>query len=428
MLYLPCRGKETAVNLAEKILAAHANKDKTSPGDFINTRVDLILANDVTAPIAIKEFKRIGVKKVFDPSKIVMVADHFTPNKDIASAEQVKIMRDFCCEHGILYYDVGQMGIEHVLLPEQGLVLPGEVIIGADSHTCTYGALGAFATGMGSTDIAAAMATGDIWMKVPPTIKFVYHGTLRKWVGGKDLILYTIGNIGVDGALYAAMEFTGEAIEHLSMDGRFTMANMAIEAGAKVGLFKVDNKTQLYIKSRAKRPYLVYGPDSEAEYAQVIEYDVSSIEPQVALPHSPANIKAVSQVGDIGIDQAVIGSCTNGRIEDLRMAAQILKGKKVNSRVRCIIIPGSQQVYLDALLEGLVETFIRAGAVVSTPTCGPCLGGYMGVLAGGERCISTTNRNFMGRMGSPKSEVYLANPAVAAASAIRGRITSPEEV
>lgn len=416
------------MNLAEKILAAHANKDKVSPGDFINVRVDLILANDITAPIAINEFKRIGMNKVFEPSKIVMVADHFTPNKDIASAEQVKIMREFCGEQGILYYEVGQMGIEHVLLPEQGLVLPGELVIGADSHTCTYGALGAFATGMGSTDIAAGLATGDIWMKVPSAIKFVYHGELRKWVGGKDLILYTIGSIGVDGALYSAMEFTGEAIDHLSMDGRFTMANMAIEAGAKVGLFKVDNKTQLYIKSRAKRPYLVYEPDSDAEYTRVVEYDASMIEPQVSLPHSPANAKAVSQVGDIEIDQAVIGSCTNGRIEDLRIAAQILRGKKINPRVRCIIIPGSQQVYLDALVEGLIEIFIKAGAAVSTPTCGPCLGGYMGVLAEGERCIATTNRNFVGRMGSVKSEVYLSNPAVAAASAVAGRIISPEKI
>ena len=337
-------------------------------------------------------------------------------------------MREFAREQGILYFEVGQMGIEHVLLPEQGLVLPGDVVIGADSHTCTYGALGAFATGMGSTDIAAAMATGDIWMKVPPTIKFVYHGRLGKWVGGKDLILYTIGKIGVDGALYSAMEFTGEAIDALSMDGRFTMANMAIEAGAKAGIFRVDDKTLDYIKPRAKRPYTVYEPDSDAEYARVIEYDVSAIEPQVALPHSPANTKPVSQVGNIEIDQAVIGSCTNGRLEDLRLAAQILKGRKVHPGVRCIIIPGSQQVYLDALNEGLIEIFIRAGAVVSTPTCGPCLGGHMGVLAEGERCISTTNRNFVGRMGSPKSEVYLANPAVAAASAITGRIASPENI
>ncbi len=416
------------MTLAEKILAAHSNKKRVSPGDFINVRVDLVMSNDITAPIAIKEFQRIGVKRVFDPTKVVMVPDHFVPNKDVASAEQARLMRDFARKQRIIYFELGEMGIEHVLLPEQGLVLPGEVIIGADSHTCTYGALGAFATGMGSTDIAAAMATGDIWMKVPPTIKFIYHGSLGKWVSGKDLILYTIGQIGVDGALYAVMEFTGEAIEDLPMDSRFTMANMAIEAGAKTGIFGVDNKTQLYVKSRAERPYLVYEPDGDAEYAQVIEYDVSDIEPQVALPHSPANTRPVSQVGNIEIDQAVIGSCTNGRPDDLRIAAQILKGNEIHPGVRCIIIPGSQQVYLDALTEGLIEIFIKAGAVVSTPTCGPCLGGHMGVLADGERCVSTTNRNFVGRMGSTKAEVYLANPAVAAASAITGKITSPEEV
>jgi 3-isopropylmalate/(R)-2-methylmalate dehydratase large subunit len=416
------------LTLAEKILAAHTDKKQVSPGEFINVRVDLILANDITAPIAIREFQRIGVKRVFDSKKVVMVPDHFVPNKDIASAEQAKLMREFAREQGVIYFEVGQMGIEHVLLPEQGLVLPGDVAIGADSHTCTYGALGAFAAGMGSTDIAAAMATGDIWMKVPPTIKLVYHGSLAKWVSGKDLILYTIGDIGVDGALYSAMEFAGEAMDSLSMDGRFTVANMAIEAGAKAGIFRVDNKTQLYIKSRAKRPYLVYEPDNNAQYSQVIEYDTSSIEPQVALPHSPANAKPISQVREIEIDQVVIGSCTNGRLEDLRIASEILKRSKVHPRVRCIILPGSQQVYLDALTEGLIEIFIRAGAAVSTPTCGPCLGGHMGVLAAGERCLSTTNRNFVGRMGSPKSEVYLANPAVAAASAIMGRITSPEEV
>ena len=350
------------MTLVEKILAAHTDKKELSPGEFINVRVDLILANDITAPIAIREFQRIGVDRVFDPKKVVMVPDHFVPNKDIASAEQAKLMREFCYEQGVIYFEVGRMGIEHVLLPEQGLVMPGDVVIGADSHTCTYGALGALATGMGSTDIAAAMATGDIWMKVPPSIKLIYHGTLGEWVGGKDLILFTIGDIGVDGALYSAMEFTGEAIEALSIDGRFTMANMAIEAG------------------------------------------------------------------DIEINQAVIGSCTNGRLEDLRLAAEILKGKKVHPRVRCIILPGSQQVYLDALREGLIGIFIRAGAAVSTPTCGPCLGGHMGVLADGERCISTTNRNFVGRMGSPKSEVYLSNPAVAAASAIKGRIVGPDEV
>ena len=387
------------MTLVEKILAAHTDRKKVSPGEFINARADLILANDITAPIAIIEFRRIGVGKVFDPKKIVMVADHFVPNKDIISAEQVKLMRDFAYEQGVRYFDVGQMGIEHALLPEQGLVLPGDVIIGADSHTCTYGAVGAFATGMGSTDIAAAMATGDIWMKVPPTIKFVYHGSLGKWVGGKDLILHTIGKIGVDGALYSAMEFTGEAIDALSMDGRFTMANMAIEAGAKAGIFRVDSKTLDYVKPRAKRPYTTYEADGDAKYAQVIEYDVSRLEPQVALPHLPSNAKPVSQVKGVEIDQSVIGSCTNGRLEDLRLAASILKGKKVHPRVRCIIIPGTQQVYLDALREGLIEAFILAGAAVSTPTCGPCLGGYMGVLAAGERCISTTNRNFVGRWG-----------------------------
>ena len=416
------------MTLIEKILAAHVGRKKLSPGDFINPKVDMVLSNDITAPIAIREFRRIGVDKVFDPEKIVMVADHFVPNKDILSAENSKLLRDFSHEYGIIHFDVGQMGIEHVLLPEQGLVLPGDVVIGADSHTCTYGAVGAFATGMGSTDIAAAMATGDIWMKVPPTIKFVYHGSLGKWVGGKDLILYTIGDIGVDGALYSAMEFTGEAIDALSMDGRFTMANMAIEAGAKAGIFRVDSKTLDYVKPRAKRPYTVYEPDADAEYARVIEYDAAAIEPQVTFPHLPSNAKPINQVGDIEIDQAVIGSCTNGRLEDLRLATQILKGRKVHPRVRCIILPGTQQVYLDALKEGLIEIFIRAGAAVSTPTCGPCLGGYMGILAAGERCISTTNRNFVGRMGSPKSEVYLANPAIAAASALTGKISSPEEV
>jgi len=416
------------VTLVEKILAAHTDKEKVSPGEFINVRVDLILANDITAPIAIKEFRRIGVEKVFDPRKIVMVADHFVPNKDILSAEQVKFMREFCYEQGITCFDVGQMGIEHVLLPEQGMVLPGDVIIGADSHTCTYGAVGAFSTGMGSTDIAAAMATGDIWMKVPPTIKFVYNGNLNRWVGGKDLILYTIGDIGVDGALYSAMEFTGKAINALPMDGRFTMANMAIEAGAKAGIFMVDGKTSAYLKLRAKRPFTVYQPDEDAVYERVIEYDISSLEPQVALPHLPSNSKPVSQVKGVEIDQALIGSCTNGRLEDLRLAAQVLKGKKINPKVRCIVIPGTQQVYLEALKEGIIELFIESGAAVSTPTCGPCLGGHMGVLAGGERCISTTNRNFVGRMGSTKSEVYLANPAVAMASAITGKITSPDEI
>ena len=366
------------MNLAEKILAAHTDKKTVSPGDFINPKLDLVLSNDVTAPIAVREFRRIGVKKVLDPKKVVMIADHFVPCKDIASAEQVKIMRDFANEQGILYYDVGQMGIEHALLPEQGLVLPGDAMVGADSHTCTYGALGAFATGVGSTDVAAAMATGDLWLKVPPSIKFIYHGKLGKWVGGKDLILYTIGQIGVDGALSSAMEFTGEAIADLPMDGRFTMANMAIEAGAKAGLFHVGAKTQAYVKSRAKRPFTVYEPDKDAAYAKVCEWDISNMEPQVSLPHSPANAKPVSKLGNIEIDQAVIGSCTNGRIGDLEIAFQILKGRKVHPRIRCIIIPATQQIYLEALQKGWIEAFIKAGAGARTPTCGPCPGGSLG--------------------------------------------------
>ena len=413
------------MTLAEKILAAHSGKKQVHAGDFINCKVDVVMSNDVTAPIAIREFRKIA-SKVFDPKKVIMVPDHFVPNKDINSAEQVKIVREFAREQGIIFFEVGEMGIEHVLLPDQGLVLPGDVVVGADSHTCTYGAVGAFATGMGSTDIAAAMATGDIWMKVPPTIKFIFHGKLGKWVSGKDLILYTIGQIGVDGALYASMEFTGEAIDELSMSGRFTMANMAIEAGAKAGLFKIDHKTRDYLLPRATRKYTVYEPDAGADYAQVFEWDADKIEPVVALPHLPSNIKPVSQVGEIKIDQAVIGSCTNGRLEDLQIAEKILKGKKVHPNVRCIIIPGTPEIYLEAIKQGLVETFIKAGAIFSTPTCGPCLGGHMGVLAAGEKAISTTNRNFVGRMGSPKSEVYLANPAVAAASAIAGRIVSPE--
>ena len=416
------------MTLAEKILAAHSDKKSLSPGDFINVRPDLILSNNITAPIAIKEFRKLGVKKVFDPRKIVMVPDHFVPNKDIASAEQAKMLREFAQEQGVIYFECGQMGIEHVLLHEQGLALPGDVIIGADSHTCTYGALGAFATGMGSTDIATAMATGEIWMKVPPTMRFIYHGKPGKWVGGKDLILYTIGQIGVDGALYAAMEFTGEAIDNLSMDGRFTMSNMAIEAGGKAGMCRADEKTLEYVSTRAKRPYTVQELGPESECASVTEYDVSKMEPQVAAPHLPSNVKPVSALSGVKIDQVIIGSCTNGRLEDLRLAASVIKGRKVAPYVRCIVIPGSQQVYLDAMAEGLVETFIRSGCAVSTPTCGPCLGGHMGILAAGERAISTTNRNFVGRMGSPKSEVYLSNPAVAAASAVLGRIANPEEV
>ena len=431
------------LTLSEKILAAHSSKKKVKPGEFINAKVDLVLANDITAPLAIKEFQRLGVSKVFDPAKIVMVPDHFCPNKDIQSAEQAKLMREFAKQQGLIYFEVGRMGIEHVLLPEQGFVFPSQVIIGADSHTCTYGALGAFATGMGSTDIAVAMATGEIWMKVPPTIKLIYRGKLSKWVSGKDLILYTIGDIGVDGALYSVMEFSGEAIDELPMDGRFTMANMAIEAGAKAGIFDVDDRAKEYLRNvitngapsaiarseRAKqsRTFSIVQSDEETEFAKIIEYEVSKIEPQVAFPHLPSNTKPISQVGDIKLDQVVIGGCTNGRLDDLRVAAKLLKERQVHPELRCIVIPGSQRVYLEALREGLIEIFIEAGAVVSTPTCGPCLGGHMGVLAAGERCLSTTNRNFVGRMGSPKSEVYLANPAVAAASAILGRIGSPEE-
>jgi len=416
------------LTLAEKILATHSDKGKAIPGEFINVWVDLVLANDITAPLAIKEFQRLGVNKVFNPDRIVMVPDHFCPNKDILSAEQTKEMREFARKHRLIYFEVGRMGIEHVLLPEQGLVLPGEVVVGADSHTCTYGALGAFATGMGSTDIAVAMATGEIWMKVPPTMKFVYYGKLGKWVDGKDLILYTIGDIGVDGALYSVMEFAGEVIDTLPLDGRFTIANMAIEAGAKAGIFKVDRKALDYIRDRARREYKVYKSDKDAEYAKVVEYDASKITPQVALPSLPSNTKPVTEIGKIEVDQVVIGSCTNGRLSDLRIAAKILKGRKVHPEVRCIIIPGSQEIYLKALQEGLLEIFVKAEAVVSTPTCGPCLGGHMGVLASGERCLATTNRNFVGRMGSPQSEVYLSSPAVAVATAVLGRIASPDEI
>lgn len=416
------------MTLAEKILAAHCGRERVEPGELINARVDIVLANDITAPLAIQEFRRIGVERVFDPQRVVLVPDHFVPNKDIKAAEQAKLMREFARQQGLVYFEVGEMGIEHILLPELGLVGPGDVVVGADSHTCTYGALGAFATGMGSTDIAAAMATGDIWMKVPETIKFVYHGALRPWVTGKDLILYTIGQIGVDGALYASMEFTGEAIEALSMDGRFTMANMAIEAGAKAGIFAVDEKTLAYVQGRARRNYQVFEADPDAGYAQTYEWDVSDLEPQIAFPHLPSNTRPLSQVGDVRIDQSVIGSCTNGRIEDLRQAAEVLRGRKVHADVRCIILPGTQGVYLQAIAEGLVQAFVKAGCAVSTPTCGPCLGGYMGVLAAGERAISTTNRNFVGRMGHPQSEVYLANPAVAAASAVLGHIGGPGEL
>lgn len=417
------------MTITEKILAAHCGREKVKPGELINIKIDLVLANDITAPVAIKEFERIGVKGVFDREKIVLVPDHFAPSKDIHSAAQCKLMKDFAKgKHLTHYFEVGRMGIEHALLPEKGFVLPGDAVIGADSHTCTYGALGAFATGMGSTDIAAAMAIGEAWVRVPESIKFMFKGKLNTWVGGKDLILYTIGEIGVDGALYKMMELSGEVIEQLSMDSRFTMANMAIEAGAKGAIIQPDETTLGYVKERAKRDYEIYRSDEDAYYTQVVEFNVGEIEPQVAFPHLPSNTKPISQVGNVQIDQVVVGSCTNGRMEDLRLAAKILKGRKVSSCVRLIVIPATQQIYREALKEGLLDIFLDAQAAISTPTCGPCLGGHMGVLAEGERAVATTNRNFVGRMGHPNSEVYLAGPAVAAASAVLGRIAGPDEL
>ncbi len=416
------------MTIAERILAAHCGRKRVSPGEFVNISVDLAFCQEGMAPLVVEAFREIEIEKVFDTQKVVFMVDHCCPSKDIPSAEQAKTQRQFAREQGAIYYDVGRGGIGHVLVPEEGLALPGQVIVGADSHTCTAGALGAFATGMGATDIAVAMATGEVWMKVPPTLKFVFHGKLPRWVSGKDLILHTIGDIGVDGALYSAMEFTGEAIGELDMDGRFTMANMAIEAGGKVGLFHVDEKTRQYIKEHGNKPFTACEPYEDAQYAEVIEYDVEKLEPQVALPDIPSNVKPVSRVGDVPIDQVVIGACTNGRLNDLRTAAKILKDRKIHDDLRCIIIPGTQRVYLDALTEGLIESFVRAGAVVGTPSCGPCAGLHMGILASGERALSTSNRNFVGRMGSPKSQVYLAGPAVAAASAVMGRIAGPEEV
>jgi 3-isopropylmalate/(R)-2-methylmalate dehydratase large subunit len=417
------------MTIAEKILAAHAGLEEVVPGQIINAQVDVALGNDITAPLAIQAFREMGAEKVFDKDKVIMVPDHFTPNKDIQSAEQCLLIREFAREQALSnYLEVGRMGIEHALLPEQGLVGPGDLVIGADSHTCTYGALGAFATGVGSTDLAAAMATGELWLKVPETIQFTYDGRRQPWVGGKDLILYTIGAIGVDGALYQAMEFTGEAIAALEMAGRLTMANMVIEAGGKNGIFPPDEITLEYIQGRVTKKYTLYQSDNDARYTAVKEYDVSRIEPQVACPPSPANVKGVREVSEVAIDQAVIGSCTNGRLEDLRLAAEVIRGKKVAPYVRLIVIPATQKIYLQALREGLLEVFVEAGGAVSTPTCGPCLGGHMGVLGAGEVAIATTNRNFVGRMGHPTSQVYLANPAVAAASAIKGKIVHPEEV
>jgi len=417
------------MTITEKILAAHSGVAEVVPGEIINARVDIALGNDITAPLAIQAFGEIGATTVFDKNKVILVPDHFTPNKDIQSAEQCRVMRAFAREQQLThYFEVGRMGIEHALLPELGLVGPGYLVIGADSHTCTYGALGAFATGVGSTDLAAAMATGEIWLRVPEQIKFVFSGKLLPWVNGKDLILHTIGAIGVDGALYKTMEFTGETIRHLDMSGRLTMANMAIEAGGKNGIFPPDEITEAYVRGRMETGYTLYQSDQDARYAEVHEYDCSQIEPQVACPSSPAKVAGVRSLSGIAIDQAVIGSCTNGRLEDLRIAAHIIKGKKVAPDCRLLVIPATQQIYLQALREGLLEAFVEAGAAVSTPTCGPCLGGHMGVLGAGEVAIATTNRNFVGRMGHPTSQVYLANPAVAAASAIKGTICHPEEV
>jgi 3-isopropylmalate/(R)-2-methylmalate dehydratase large subunit len=417
------------MTITEKILAAHCGKEEVHAGELIQAKVDIALGNDVTAPIAISEFKKAKAKRVFDKDKVVLVPDHFTPCKDIKSAEQVKILREFAKEQKLKYYfEVGEMGVEHALLPEQGIVLPGQVIIGADSHTCTYGAMGAFSTGVGSTDLAAVMVTGECWFKVPEAMKFIYRGKLPKWVGGKDLILHTIGDIGVDGALYRSMEFCGDTIDGLPMSDRFTMCNMAIEAGGKNGIMGVDETTLKYVEKRAKEPYETYESDKSAKYIETKEYDVTKLEPMVAFPHLPSNVKPISKVGKVTIDQVVIGSCTNGRIEDLQLAAEVIKGQKVHKYIRLIVIPATQEVWRQAMDEGLFKIFLDAGAAISTPTCGPCLGGHMGILAKGERALATTNRNFVGRMGDPQSEVYLSNPAVAAASAVLGRIASPEEL
>ena len=417
------------MTMAEKILAAHAGLEEVVPGQLIECNLDLVLSNDVTAPIAIKEFKKIGVEKVFDPTKIALVPDHYVPNKDIKSAEQAKMTRDFAREQGIThYYEVGCMGVEHALLPEQGVVGAGDLIIGADSHTCTYGALGAFSTGVGSTDAAVGYAIGKAWFKVPESLLFNVEGELRPGVTGKDIILHIIGMIGVDGALYQAMEFRGSAIEGLTMDERLSISNMAIEAGGKAGLIPVDDVTRKYMDGRTERPYTEYHSDPDAVYAKVYNIDAQDIVPTVAFPHLPSNTRPASEARDIVIQQSVIGSCTNGRIEDMRQAAAVLKGHKVHRDVRCIIIPATQQVYRQCIKEGLMDIFLDANCAVSTPTCGPCLGGYMGILAAGERSIATTNRNFVGRMGDPTSEVYLSSPAVAAASAVLGHIGLPEDL
>ena len=417
------------MTMTQKILAAHAGLSTVSAGQLIEADLDLVLGNDITSPVAIHEIEKMNVDGVFHKDKIALVMDHFAPNKDIKSAQHCKCVREFACKNEISnYFDVGEMGIEHALLPEKGLTVAGDVIIGADSHTCTYGALGAFSTGVGSTDMAAGMATGKAWFKVPSAIKFNITGKPAKWISGKDVILHIIGMICVDGALYKSMEFVGDGIKYLTMDDRFTIANMAIEAGGKNGIFPVDDLTREYMKEHSKRPFVEYEADADAEYDEEYTIDLSTLKPTVAFPHLPENTKTIDEVGDVKIDQVVIGSCTNGRMDDLRIAAKILEGKKVAKGLRVIVIPATQQIYLDAMEEGLIRTFIEAGAIVSTPTCGPCLGGYMGVLAEGERCVSTTNRNFVGRMGHVESEVYLASPAVAAASAITGRISGPDEV
>ncbi len=417
------------MTLTEKILARHAGKERVEPGELILARVDLALGNDVTSPIAIQAVRNMGIREVFDRERIALVPDHFTPNKDIRSAEQARMMRDFAREYGIVnYFEVGRMGIEHVLLPDEGLVVPGDLVIGADSHTCTYGALCAFSTGVGSTDLAAAMISGEVWLKVPESIRIVLSGKPGKWVEGKDVILHIIGKIGVDGALYQSMEYAGDGLAALPMAWRFTISNMAIEAGAKNGIFPFDRITKAYADERASREYSVVEPDGDARYEAEIGIDLGDLEPQVAFPHLPENTRPLSRVGTVPIDQVVVGSCTNGRIEDLRSACAVLRGRKVHTGVRMLVFPATQEIYLQAMREGLMEVFVDAGAAFSTPTCGPCLGGHMGILAKGERAVATTNRNFVGRMGHPESEVYLANPAVAAASAVLGRIGGPDEI
>ena len=417
------------MTMTQKILARAAGVDSCKAGELLMCRLDLVLGNDITGPVAINEFEKMGATKVFDPNKIALIPDHFVPNKDIKSATMAKQMREFARAQGVKhYYEVGRVGIEHALLPEQGIVAPGEVIIGADSHTCTYGAVGAFSTGVGSTDMAVGMATGECWFKEPEAVKVVLKGKMKPWVSGKDVILHLIGEIGVDGALYQSLEFTGEGVKEIGMDGRLTIANMAIEAGAKNGIFPVDDVCKAYLAERVSRPWTAFEADEDAEYAKVVEIDLDQLDMTVSLPHLPENTKPARECADLAIDQVVIGSCTNGRISDMSVAAQILKGKKVAPYVRCIVIPGTQQVVKTCLEEGLVDIFIDAGAIFTMPTCGPCLGGFCGVLADGERAVSTTNRNFVGRMGHTGSEIILASPAVAAASAIMGRVATPEEV